>query len=1199
MKMLQLVKTVILTASAPFLLSLTTYAIPYNMGVTPPKMDALGAYGDIMAVDEFREADFGGGLRLPLRFIYQSADHSQNPYGWAGFRLSALESRALPAQTGLFVVYMPSGDVEYFRLKPPVNGEYIWKNNNDTWTGATTGGWGDFTITRWDGWEIEFRNTLIYRMTTDKGRVLRWTYDSTNTTLVTSIYEPGGLTAVTVDITSDALKMYGSSTLRGAHAINVNGDNYVFRYLNGTLKDIEFPDGRKTQWLFEEFPDSTSRLTLTQESGFWRSWVFHSITKKGITDDVWNFTITGGEPNEEGLIFNRPESMRTRMATGEYESWNYTAQNSIQTIRDALGVVTVTYRYKTPGRLYNKVFKVDRNGTAVWRGVHDAITGDLLASYDANNKMSEFAYERFPQSSEFQPPQKVTITDPMGRTRSIERDIEGNIIEVVDAAGVKRKLEYDSQNRLTRVKNAANEVLQRYVYGDKDQILESYDALANKTSFAYSQHLGNPLLTQVFTPEGRESGIGWDDKGRMTSLHMPSGAQWQYTYVDNWSVAASVRDPLNKTTSFEYDGRLNRIKTTDPLNRITEVVYDDIDLPSEVKNALNHTTTFENNAEGDMKKLTDARNKTYNLAWSDTSERSSLTWPDSTQQTNVFDGNRNLTLWKSKGNIGIIDIHRNDAAEITGTTWTAGAESGNSTFTRNGLGQITDTSATTMGLTVAQSLGYNAEGQVSSLSQTVGNVTRNATITYDLNGRLSTLTYPAGFVIAYAYNNDGQIETIKKDGTTIATYAYDTGGRLATRTLSSGVVTTYTYDAAERLDSVTVSQGSTVLWAERYGYNNAGERIYTLQGATGTVGDAYWLDATSQLRGVKYGVANASAAYSGISASTYSEWTFDQTGNRIGETGNGGTKSYAVNDINQYTSVTGVSSLGYSTRGDLTQFGDWTYTYDAAGNLIRAHNTQSNLLAKYWRDASGHRAVKDVDGEKSVFFNLGTMQLEAYDVATDMASSTILEPGIDRPLAEVSSSGTLTFYHQDWLGNVAMLTNPAGAKVQTYTYDVWGKPTGFDDSGASITPGNFASRFLFTAREYDVEIGLYHYRARAYSPTLGRFIQSDPIDFSAGDVNVFRYVSNNPVKLVDPFGLQDSDSVPPPFGFEAGEAIIKAIITIIEYEKTKPKPSPTPNPECDNEQPTPNPTPKPSPQLPKPPPLNGPRPSTHPTPVVR
>lgn len=62
------------------------------------------------------------------------------------------------------------------------------------------------------------------------------------------------------------------------------------------------------------------------------------------------------------------------------------------------------------------------------------------------------------------------------------------------------------------------------------------------------------------------------------------------------------------------------------------------------------------------------------------------------------------------------------------------------------------------------------------------------------------------------------------------------------------------------------------------------------------------------------------------------------------------------------------------------------------------------------------------------------------------------------------------------------------------------------------------NRFQFTAREYDSETGLHYYRARSYSADLGRFLQLDPIDFDAGDVNLFRYVGNDPVNWVDPSG---------------------------------------------------------------------------------
>jgi RHS repeat-associated protein len=69
------------------------------------------------------------------------------------------------------------------------------------------------------------------------------------------------------------------------------------------------------------------------------------------------------------------------------------------------------------------------------------------------------------------------------------------------------------------------------------------------------------------------------------------------------------------------------------------------------------------------------------------------------------------------------------------------------------------------------------------------------------------------------------------------------------------------------------------------------------------------------------------------------------------------------------------------------------------------------------------------------------------------------------------------------------------------------------------TRSSTGARFLFTGREWLAPLGLYDYRNRTYSPTLGRFLQTDPIRFHAGDVNLYRYVANNPVSAVDPLGL--------------------------------------------------------------------------------
>jgi len=230
--------------------------------------------------------------------------------------------------------------------------------------------------------------------------------------------------------------------------------------------------------------------------------------------------------------------------------------------------------------------------------------------------------------------------------------------------------------------------------------------------------------------------------------------------------------------------------------------------------------------------------------------------------------------------------------------------------------------------------------------------------------------------------------------------------------------------------------------------------------------------------------------------------------------------------------------------------------YDAAGNMT---TLQSGMTAKY---DTWNRQVEVKDGEDIIQRNEydgtnrriqifsdftgatpGTTQDDYYsgqqviesrvtvDGDPDSGYQFLWSPRyIDAPILRdtLDSNGQIVaaeriFYLADANYNVTGLVkyNSGEEKwrvAERYTYTPYGVVTYRNASWTEVDSSANGNTTLYTGRTLDLLTAFYYYRARYYAAALERFISRDPIGHKGGDINLYRYVGNNPLTHTDPTG---------------------------------------------------------------------------------
>gem|GEM_PF-925064 len=872
--------------------------------------------------------------------------------------------------------------------------------------------------------------------------------------------------------------------------------------------------------------------------------------------------------NDSGLAVSELDPVSKDNGLAYTRRYTYDALGRKTSETNAAGVIT-SYTYNDVGQVTNTKIQSDSLSPEqlIETNVFDR-AGNLLVRTDGNGITTTWEYNAFRQvRQQFEPGDSSIVAN----TTRFQYDVMGRAVRRHNSLDNVQLMTYDHEGRLLL------QTEQTLDGSDSITTLAQYDKNGNQrfetdgngitTERVYDSL--NRVLSQSITVNGvpQTTVYGYDKNGNKTSESNWLGNTYTYVY-DPLNRMVEQKDPYNKTiqklvynrnhaqiraydadgyaaaapyfTEYAYDKNNRLISTTDPDLHTTSQTYD----------ALGNVVT-KTDANGQQTRFTfDERNRLQTVVNANM-ETTSFTYDGNGNKLSQTDGKGNTTLFEY--NVANRLLRRVDAGGRSGGPGAYSYESGKTeSYTYYADGSL-QSKLDRNGQTTAYT--YDVHGR--EISEVTGNL--SLTYSYDHNGNQLTITDETGTTTrTYDERNRATSKTVLGVGTTLFQYDLTTGlaaGTYAETSLDpKNNLTTKVYDRADRLGQVVVDGQATT-----YQYNDNGSRrsityadgaseVYTYdrdhlvqtlvnRKADGTVIDSYsyTYDAQHNLLSKTDAMGTTAYTYDGLNrllsatepSGVLTSYTYDAAGNRSSETVVAG----AETTVNAYfydersrllrieSQVDGVlqQTTGYtydSNGNQLTTAVDGTVTatntYDLRNQLMATETDGTTVVNIY--NGEGLRVAKTVNGTSTVYvyeYDHVVLELDQNgdQQARNVYGTNLLVRHVD---------GASYYYMYNGHADVTALLNAAtGAIDATYYYDAFGVlvPAG--------TTGSVANSITYAGYQYDQETGLYYLNARMYDPKLARFMQEDTYRGDPNDplsLNLYTYVSNNPLVYVDPTG---------------------------------------------------------------------------------